>query len=100
MERAMLEYLANALWQLPVLAAGAWQPALVGEAGPRTQYRVWLTVLGIGVVLPALGNMQRKGLLRHPLRRPSGPLQASIHWRQRGCSEIGWSGCGGHDWAT
>jgi beta-lactamase regulating signal transducer with metallopeptidase domain len=51
----MLEYLANALWQLPVLAAGAWVLLWVMKPGPRTQYRVWLAVLGFAVLLPAWG---------------------------------------------
>jgi beta-lactamase regulating signal transducer with metallopeptidase domain len=55
MERAMLEYLANALWQLPVLAVGAWALLWLMKAGPRTQYRVWLAVLGVAVLLPAWG---------------------------------------------
>jgi beta-lactamase regulating signal transducer with metallopeptidase domain len=55
MERAMLEYLANALWQLPVLAAGAWSLLWLMKPSPRTQYRVWLAVLGIAVLLPAWG---------------------------------------------
>jgi beta-lactamase regulating signal transducer with metallopeptidase domain len=55
MERAMLEYLANALWQLPVLAAGAWALLWLTKPGPRTQYRVWLAVLGIAVLLPTWG---------------------------------------------
>ena len=55
MERAMLEYLANALWQLPVLAAGAWVLLWVMKPGPGTQYRVWLAVLGFAVLLPAWG---------------------------------------------
>ncbi|HEX4576366.1 MAG TPA: M56 family metallopeptidase [Edaphobacter sp.] len=55
MERAMLEYLANALWQLPVLAAGAWALLWLMKPAPQTQYRVWLAVLGLAVVLPACG---------------------------------------------
>jgi beta-lactamase regulating signal transducer with metallopeptidase domain len=55
MERAMLEYLANALWQLPVLAAGAWALLWLMKPSPRTQYRVWLAVLAIAVLLPAWG---------------------------------------------
>lgn len=55
MERVLLEYLANALWQLPVLAAGAWVLLWLVRPGPRTQYRAWLVVLGIGVVLPVCG---------------------------------------------
>src|ERR1700736_2158803 len=60
MERAMLEYLANALWQLPVLAAGAWSLLWLTKPGPRKQYRVWLTVLGIAVLLPAWGIGSRR----------------------------------------
>jgi beta-lactamase regulating signal transducer with metallopeptidase domain len=55
MERAILEYLANALWQLPVLAGGAWVLLWLMKPGPQTQYRVWLGVLGLGVLLPAFG---------------------------------------------
>jgi beta-lactamase regulating signal transducer with metallopeptidase domain len=55
MERAMLEYLANALWQLPVLAAGAWALLWLMKPSPQTQYRVWLGVLGFAVLLPAWG---------------------------------------------
>jgi beta-lactamase regulating signal transducer with metallopeptidase domain len=51
----MLEYLANALWQLPVLAAGALALLWLIKPGPRTQYRVWLAVLGFAVLLPAWG---------------------------------------------
>ncbi len=39
MERAILEYLANALWQLPVLAAGAWVLLWLMKPGPQTQYK-------------------------------------------------------------
>jgi beta-lactamase regulating signal transducer with metallopeptidase domain len=60
MERAMLEYLANALWQLPVLAAGAWALLWLMKPGPRTQYRVWLAVLGFAVLLPAWGMGSRE----------------------------------------
>jgi beta-lactamase regulating signal transducer with metallopeptidase domain len=60
MERAMLEYLANALWQLPVLAAGAWALLWLMKPGLRTQYRVWLAVLGFAVLLPAWGVGSRE----------------------------------------
>src|SRR5260370_41911226 len=55
MERAMREYLANALWQLPVLAAGAWAVLWLMKPGALTEYRVWLAVLGFAVLLPAWG---------------------------------------------
>src|SRR5258707_15009803 len=65
MERAMLEYLANALWQLPVLAAGAWSLLWLTKPGPRMQYRVWLTVLGIAVLLPAWGIRSGRNVSAH-----------------------------------
>jgi beta-lactamase regulating signal transducer with metallopeptidase domain len=74
MERAMLEYLANALWQLPVLAAGAWALLWLMKPGPRTQYRVWLAVLGFAVLLPAWGIRSERiaSILVAPPKAASG----------------------------
>src|SRR5450755_4744934 len=55
MEQALVEYLANSLWQIPLLACGAWLLLRALRAGPRMQYWVWLTVLGLAVVLPMRG---------------------------------------------
>ena len=55
MEQALVEYLANAFWQIPLLALGAWLLLRALRAGPRMQYWVWLTVLGLAVVLPMRG---------------------------------------------
>ena len=52
MERAVVEYIANALWQVPLLAGGAWLFLCAARPGPRTQYGVWLGVLGLAVLLP------------------------------------------------
>jgi beta-lactamase regulating signal transducer with metallopeptidase domain len=54
-ERAVIEYLANVLWQLPVLAAGAWLLVQGFRPGVLAQHRVWVTVLGLAVVLPGVG---------------------------------------------
>src|ERR1700722_7253594 len=54
-ERAVIEYLANALWQLPVLAAGAWLLVQGFRPGVLAQHRVWVAVLGLAVVLPGMG---------------------------------------------
>ena len=48
----LVEYLANAVWQLPLLAAGAWWLLRSVRFGPRAQYRVWIAVLGMGLLLP------------------------------------------------
>ena len=55
MEQAVVEYLANALWQVPLLAGGAWLLLWAMRAGPRMQHGVWLAVLGLAVVLPLHG---------------------------------------------
>ncbi len=55
MEHALIEYLANALWQIPLLAAGAWLLLAAGRPGPQTEYRVWLAVLSLAVLLPLHG---------------------------------------------
>jgi beta-lactamase regulating signal transducer with metallopeptidase domain len=54
-ERAIVEYMVNAVWQFPLLAAGAWLLLSVAKPGPRVQHGVWLAVLGLGVLLPARG---------------------------------------------
>jgi len=54
-ERAVVEYIANALWQVPLLAGGAWLFLWAVRPGPRTQHGVWLAVLGLAVLLPVHG---------------------------------------------
>ena len=54
-ERAVVEYIANALWQVPLLAGGAWLLLWTVRPGPRTQHGVWLAVLGLAVLLPVHG---------------------------------------------
>lgn len=55
MERELMEYAANAVWQIPLLAVGAWLLLAALKAGPRVQHGVWLAVLGLAVVLPLHG---------------------------------------------
>jgi len=55
MEQAVIEYLANALWQLPVLALGAWLLLRMWNPGPAARHRVWLAVLALGLLLPLRG---------------------------------------------
>jgi len=70
-ERAAIEYLVNALWQLPVLAAGAWLLVQGFRPGVLAQHRVWLAVLGLAVVLPGLG-MGRDGASAAPAALGAG----------------------------
>lgn len=55
MERAIVEYLANALWQVPLLVAAV--AALLWALGSdvRTRHRVWLVVLTAALLLPLRG---------------------------------------------
>ena len=39
-EHAVLEYVANSIWQVPMLAAIAWLLIRLGDPGPRMQHRI------------------------------------------------------------
>jgi beta-lactamase regulating signal transducer with metallopeptidase domain len=60
MERAIVEYMVNAVWQFPLLAAGAWLLLRAAKPGSQVQHDVWLAVLGLGVLLPAHGMAIRE----------------------------------------
>ena len=55
MERALLEYLANAAWQIPLLALGGWLLIQALNAGLRVRHALWLMVLAASVLLPLRG---------------------------------------------
>ncbi len=54
-ERALIEYAINALWQVPLLAGSAWLLLWMVRPAPLTQHRLWLAVLGLAVLLPLHG---------------------------------------------
>ena len=58
MTRAILEfvlgYLANSLWQVPLIFMAAWLATrLMKRAGPRVAHRVWVGATALEVLLPA-----------------------------------------------
>ena len=55
MEQALVEYLANALWQLPLLAGSTWLLLRLLKPGPRAQHGAWIAVLALAVALPLIG---------------------------------------------
>lgn len=59
MERMVIEYLANAFWQLPLLATGGWMLLRIIKPQPVVQHRVWLAILGLALVLPLRGAVDR-----------------------------------------
>ncbi len=61
MEQALIEYLANASWQVLLLAAGAWLLLRIVRPEPLVQHRVWLAVLGLAVLLPLRGTSYGTG---------------------------------------
>jgi len=61
MEKALVEYLANALWQVPVIVAGASMLLWAVGADLRTRHRVWLAALALALLLPLRGMSWSEG---------------------------------------
>jgi TonB family protein len=54
MESVLLSYLANALWQVPLLFAAGWLAArALRRIGPAAEHRVWVSVMLLQALLPA-----------------------------------------------
>lgn len=50
LEGAVLTFLLNALWQLPLLAAVAWAGAFLLRRAPAAfRHRVWVSALGLSL---------------------------------------------------
>jgi TonB family protein len=55
LESLVLSYLLNSLWQLPLLFVAGWLAArALRPAGPAAEHRVWVAVLLLQTILPAL----------------------------------------------
>ncbi|HXV00548.1 MAG TPA: M56 family metallopeptidase [Caulobacteraceae bacterium] len=54
MPHALIDYLVNAVWQVPLVAIGAAILVRIGGFGPRIQHAIWLGALGLAVSLPLL----------------------------------------------
>lgn len=63
MEQALMEYILNALWQVPLMAGAAWLLVRMVKPGPRVEHLLWLAQLAMAVLLPAYG-----------IARVAGPL--------------------------
>lgn len=66
MERALIDYIANAFWQIPLLALGAWFLLRAIKATPLAHHCVWLVVLALAVLLPARGIQEAAAPLIPP----------------------------------
>ncbi|HEX4020434.1 MAG TPA: M56 family metallopeptidase [Acidobacteriaceae bacterium] len=79
-ERPLIEYILNALWQIPLLAVGAWFLLRTIRPSPRAQHRVWLGILCLALLLPMHGT-QRAGM-RSSQTQPiavSAPTHLAYH---------------------
>ena len=81
-ELSLIEYMVNALWQLPLLAGGAWLLLRTVRPGPRIQHGVWLAVLGLAVLLPVHG-MGKPGVLAIQPQHIRSSTQENVAWNEQ-----------------
>jgi beta-lactamase regulating signal transducer with metallopeptidase domain len=77
MEQALIEYVINALWQVPLLAGGAWLLLRMVRPAPLMQHRIWLAVLGLAVLLPLHGMSKTDVPDVVPAQRTAAVIEAS-----------------------
>jgi beta-lactamase regulating signal transducer with metallopeptidase domain len=78
-EQALIEYMVNALWQVPLLAGAAWLLLRMVKPEPTIQHGVWLAVLGLAVLLPVHGMGKTAGL---EMRLARVRAQQPAQWRE------------------
>ncbi len=76
MERIWLEYMANALWQIPLLACAAWLLLRALRPSVLVQHTLWIAALALSVLLPVRGIHSSPAALA-PL--PATPHLAGLH---------------------
>jgi beta-lactamase regulating signal transducer with metallopeptidase domain len=52
MEHFLVEYIVNSIWQVPLLAVGAWLTLRALRPSPAVQHRIWLGVLPLMLAMP------------------------------------------------
>lgn len=63
LESILLSYLANSLWQLPLLFAAGWLAArALSFLGPAAEHRAWVSVLLLQALLPAASTIPGNAL--------------------------------------
>jgi beta-lactamase regulating signal transducer with metallopeptidase domain len=76
MTAAVLAYIANGLWQIPLAAAAAWILTRVGVFSPAARCRVWSLALTAAAILPALPAV-RLPSLPPPVPVAAAPLASA-----------------------
>ena len=77
-ERGLMEYIANAVWQIPLLAGGAWILLWMARPRPQVQHGVWLAVLGLAALLPVYGMSAASGVTVLKAQSVVGPQAAEV----------------------
>jgi len=78
MESAILSYLLNSLWQVPMLFAVGWIAArLLRTIGAAAEHRAWVYVLALQALLPACSALPKEWLQMHLF--PSGAAAEEAH---------------------
>jgi len=54
MDQILIDYVVNAVWQIPLIAVGAAILTRVGRLSPGGRHLAWVAALALAVVLPAL----------------------------------------------
>jgi len=76
LESTVLSYLANSIWQLPLLFTAGWLAAwALRSLGPAAEHRAWVSVLLLQALLPAASTIGW-GALRALLNLSAGPAHA------------------------
>ncbi len=52
MEHFLVEYIVNSIWEVPLLAVGAWLTLRALRPSPAVQHRIWLGVLPLMLTMP------------------------------------------------
>jgi beta-lactamase regulating signal transducer with metallopeptidase domain len=77
MQHALVEYLVNAAWQIPLMAAAAMVLCAIAGLTPRGQNRAWLVFLIAAVAQPAFPIVL--ATLHHPPAALPGPIPPLGH---------------------
>jgi bla regulator protein BlaR1 len=82
-ERVLMEYVANALWQIPLLAGGAWILLWMVRPRPQVQHGVWLAVLGLATLLPMHGMGAASGVAMDAQSARGAQQGSTVAWGER-----------------
>ena len=75
---ALIDYIVNAVWQIPLVAIGAAVLTRVGRLSPRGRHRIWVGALVLAVVSPALPATEALSVAARPLAVAATPQPLDV----------------------